>query len=213
MKSLPGKFVEPVLVLRKAVAYALDLRADRWDFAIGVNQLEQLGLDENDLRWLTCKGLIDHRREVTSPANEERCFQPAGRLIFSQRSCFVLTDKGATWAQALKERISGHAEASAKPTDLLAAVPNWDVDSRILRLNQVVIKRFRWPAANQEAILCAFQEEGWPRRVFDPLPPRADQASKRRLADTIKCLNRKQAMHLIHFRGDGTGEGVLWECA
>ena len=34
---------------------------------------------------------------------------------------------------------------------------------------------------------------------------------KRRLNDTIKCLNRGQVYRLLHFRGDGTGEGVLWE--
>ena len=46
----------------------------------------------------------------------------------------------------------------------------------------------------------------------DPLPPHAEQDSNsRRLSDTIKCLNRKQMNELIHFRGDGTGEGVIWE--
>ena len=39
------------------------------------------------------------------------------------------------------------------------------------------------------------------------------QDPKRRLSDTIKCLNRKQANSLIHFRGDGTGEGIVWEFA
>ena len=61
------------------------------------------------------------------------------------------------------------------------------------------------------AILAAFEEEGWPSRIDDPLPPQPEQDSKRRLSDTIKCLNRKQASPLIHFRGDGTGEGVVWD--
>ena len=64
---------------------------------------------------------------------------------------------------------------------------------------------------NQEAILTAFQEEGWPARIDDPLPPHPEQDPKRRLNDTIKCLNRKQSQSLIHFRGDGTGEAVIWE--
>ncbi|MCA9075835.1 MAG: hypothetical protein KDA93_12430 [Planctomycetaceae bacterium] len=64
---------------------------------------------------------------------------------------------------------------------------------------------------NQEVVLCAFEEDGWPERVDDPLPPQPDQDSKRRLADTIKCLNRKQVNKLIHFRGDGTGQGIVWE--
>ena len=78
-------------------------------------------------------------------------------------------------------------------------------------MNGELVKRFKWPAANQEAVLSAFQEEGWPVRIDDPLPPQPEQDSKRRLGDTIKCLNRKQKSQLIHFRGDGTGQGVVWE--
>ena len=73
------------------------------------------------------------------------------------------------------------------------------------------MKRFKWTAANQETILVAFEEEGWPARIDDPLPQQPEQDPKRRLSDTIKCLNRKQTNELIRFRGDGTGEGVTWE--
>ncbi|WP_146118485.1 hypothetical protein [Blastopirellula marina] len=82
---------------------------------------------------------------------------------------------------------------------------------RKLLFDQQLVKRFKWPAVNQEMVLCAFQEEGWPERIDDPLPPQAEQDPKRRLADTIKCLNRKQENHLIHFHGDGTGQGIVWE--
>ena len=78
-------------------------------------------------------------------------------------------------------------------------------------LGVALVKQFKWTAENQEAILCVFEEEGWPARIDDPLPPQAEQDSKRRLSDTIKCLNRKQANPILHFRGDGTGEGIIWE--
>ncbi len=91
------------------------------------------------------------------------------------------------------------------------SVPTWDSERRELRISGMAVKRFKWTAANQEAILAAFEEEGWPDRIDDPLPPKPGQDSKRRLSDTIKCLNRKQINQLIHFRGDGTGEGVTWE--
>jgi len=32
--------------------------------------------------------------------------------------------------------------------------------------------------------LGAFEDDGWPPRIDDPLPPQKDQDSKRRLADT-----------------------------
>jgi hypothetical protein len=60
-------------------------------------------------------------------------------------------------------------------------------------------------------VLTAFQEEGWPEWIADPLPPEPGQDAKRRLNDTIKRLNDNQQVQLIRFRGDGTGQGVLWE--
>ncbi len=81
----------------------------------------------------------------------------------------------------------------------------------MLCFNRRIVKRFKWRAVNQEMILSAFQEEGWPVRIDDPLAPSPEVAMKRRLSDTIKCLNRKQQSKLLHFRGDGTGQGILWE--
>jgi hypothetical protein len=73
------------------------------------------------------------------------------------------------------------------------------------------VKRFRLPARNQELVLAAFEEEGWPPHIDDPLPSRLDHDAKQRLHDTIRRLNQHQINRLIHFRGDGRGCGVLWE--
>ena len=89
--------------------------------------------------------------------------------------------------------------------------PVWDKKRRELRLGDVIVKRFKWPATNQERILQAFQEEGWPVKIIDPLPPHPGICPKRRLHDTIKCLNRRQINGSLKFRGDGTGQGVLVE--
>jgi hypothetical protein len=56
----------------------------------------------------------------------------------------------------------------------------------------------------------AFEEDGWPPRIDDPLPQKLNQDPKSRLHDTIKCLNRNHRKRLIRFSGDGTGEGVVW---
>ena len=89
--------------------------------------------------------------------------------------------------------------------------PRWDGLRRELLVDGQVVKRFRVPAPNQIAILAAFEEEGWPPRVFDPLPPQEEQDPKRRLHESIKALNGHHRVRLIRFAGDGTGEGVLWE--
>lgn len=66
-------------------------------------------------------------------------------------------------------------------------------------------------APDQERILAVFQEESWPDRIDDPLPPVPGITPKRRLHSTIQCLNRNQKTHLLQFHGDGCGCGVRWE--
>ena len=76
-----------------------------------------------------------------------------------------------------------------------------------------MVKRFRVPAHNQEAVLAAFEEEGWPHRIDDPLPYCAGVKAKYRLHFTIGRLNQSVKQRLIRFFGDGTGEGICWKTA
>jgi hypothetical protein len=164
---------------------------------------------------------VQHARELTLEGDDGRAFRPTGDLTFCERSCFILTEAGISAARRftepgerhLTDALTGEAGGVAGASGDVHNHPDihWDPAARKLRMNGQLVKRFKWPAANQEIVLNAFQEEGWPERIDDPLPPHADQDSKRRLSDTIKCLNRKQANPLIHFHGDGTGEGVIWE--
>jgi hypothetical protein len=59
-------------------------------------------------------------------------------------------------------------------------------------------------------VLSAFEEEGWPPRLDDPLPPHSEQDRKRRLHTTISNLNRSQDHRLIHFEGAGDGQSISW---
>lgn len=93
----------------------------------------------------------------------------------------------------------------------ITVTPRWDKALRTFLVGEHLVKHFRVPSPNQEAILDAFQEEGWPRSVDDPLPPVSEQHPKRRLRDTVKGLNMHQISPLIRFRGDGTGQRVTWE--
>jgi hypothetical protein len=78
-------------------------------------------------------------------------------------------------------------------------------------VNESVVKRFRVPAENQELILAAFEEEGWPKHIDDPLPVRDGIDPQTRLHDAINRLNGRQTNRLLCFRGNGNGTGVLWE--
>ena len=88
--------------------------------------------------------------------------------------------------------------------------PRWDSQQRALFLGPRIVKRYARPSQNQELVLAAFQEEGWPLRVDDPLPPKRELDPKRRLNKTIESLNACQENRLIAFHGDGTGAGIRW---
>jgi hypothetical protein len=203
--------------LLKAYEYAGDTHRGVWDFAVEASLLRQIGLTHSDFRWLTCKGYVQHARDVTESDSTARNFVPDAELAFTKRSCFVLTADGAAFARHL---LYGDAEHNGVPTLKLLheervsstpATPTWDANLHELTVGPVLVKRFKWPAVNQETLLSAFQEEGWPPRIDDPLPPQPEQDSKRRLHDTIKSLNRNQRQRLLRFKGDGTGEGARWE--
>jgi hypothetical protein len=59
--------------------------------------------------------------------------------------------------------------------------------------------------------LTSFQEDGWPHRIDDPIPPKPDQNQRQRLRDAISSLNKHQKCRLIRFRSDGSGQGIIWE--
>jgi len=121
----------------------------------------------------------------------------------------------STLPRALRRAIERHSRAGAfkqsgNTGHGSAGQPCWDAQLRELRLGRVLVKQFRQPSANQERILSAFQEEGWPPRIDDPLPPDPEHDPKQRLRTTLKSLNRSQQQALIRFRSDGTGQGILW---
>ena len=209
-------------ILLDALEYARDMQQSEWHFAVEISDFHRLRLSNSDLRWLVGRGFVNHGIEVTLGADSERIFRHTERLMFCRKSCFVLTPAGASLARQLSGRTDSAEARGMREPPLLnfiespssvssSAPPKWDRDRQELWLGKVLIKRFRVPAVSQEAVLAAFEEEHWPPRIDDPLPPRADQVPKRRLQETIKSLNKNQKRPLIRFLGDGSGQGVLWE--
>jgi hypothetical protein len=179
---------------------------------------------------LVCKGYVEHAPEVTAQGQSTRSFRHAGGMLFSKRTCFVLTDAGLALAEQCqrqwRKKRSRRTRVTSPASDdrLLPAIavppplaeqppltPTWDCERREIRMGKQLVKQFKLPSANQEMILAAFQEEGWPVRIDDPLPQLRELDPKRRLHDAIKGLNRHQKHRLIRFMGDGSGQGVRWE--
>ena len=175
--------LDALRLLLEAYHYAQELGRNVWDFAVEIDTLRQAGSTNSEFRWLICKGYVDHAPETTMPGEETRTFQrqrrPCG-LTFSRKTCFVLTAAGFAFARSavggLLTQPQGVAEpvSRADPPPAVEVKPKWDRARQELRLGDAVVKQFKVPAANQERILAAFEEDGWPVRIDDPLPPSSD---------------------------------------
>jgi hypothetical protein len=86
--------------LLKAHEYAMRANRDPWDLAVEIDELRTRGATETDLRWLVCEGYVEHAREVTKVEDDSREFEPMGKLSFADRTCFVLTAAGVSFARA-----------------------------------------------------------------------------------------------------------------
>jgi hypothetical protein len=208
------KHLRPGLqMLLQAFEYAQDLEHDSWQLSLSWIELRRAGMNTADCRWLICRGWAEMAHELTPQTDGTRCFQYNGRRMFSRRTRFVLTSAGVAMAKSTL----GRHEPSSADTLFAAAqiaprvIPQWNRDCHELRVIGRLVKQFKLPSPNQEKILMALEEEGWPPRIDDPLPPARKIDAKQRLHDTIKNLNRNQKQRLIRFMGDGTGQGVRWE--
>jgi hypothetical protein len=193
-------------LLLEAHRCALRLGCEVWEFAVEIEVLRAAGLTNSQLRCLLRCGCAQHRLEQgRSRAGQGRLFRQLDNLRLPDGTCVVLTQKGVTLARELQAERETR-DAGEEPPDH----PTWDRGRRELRLGRIVVKRFRQPAANQELVLEAFEEERWPPRIDDPLPLVAEQDPKKRLHRTISNLNRSQENAVIHFTGGGDGESVGW---
>src|SRR5262245_31999007 len=94
-----------------------------------------------------------------------------------------------------------------RPCGQAADKPKWDQDRRELWLGNLLCKRYRNRAKNQEPILDFFEQAGWPARIEDPLPPSLHGDEMQRLRDTVAQLNNGNPH--IFFECDGNGS-ILW---
>ncbi|MBC7856090.1 MAG: hypothetical protein IAF94_21885 [Pirellulaceae bacterium] len=211
-----------LLILWRGCEYARNLGLESWEFAVEQETLARAGLLPIDLHWLMSRGYVEMAPRVTSPECRQGLSPPCNGSHEEQDACFFLTRAGMAYVSLLltggsppTPRIPAEQECARDGEEVhdlehCANSPKWDRARKELRFGDCIVKQFRWSAVNQEAILMAFEEEGWPPRIDDPLPGKQDQDPKQRLHDTVKCLNRNHKKRLIRFTGDGTGEGVLW---
>jgi hypothetical protein len=192
-------------VLQEAIEDAREIGVDPWQCALSARELIETGLTGTDLRWLVGLGYLLHAEEITIGNDACRVFRSICSLAINATTCFLLTPQG----NAFCDELLGVVECGL--SNVMAVQPHWDAAHRTLMWNGLLVKRFRTPATNQEVILQAFEEEGWPPRIDDPLPGVVELDPKVRLHDAIKRLNRSRLCQRLRFCGDGTGDGVRWE--
>jgi hypothetical protein len=198
-------------MLSRASKYARDTGTDIWQFAEELAGLRAAGITHADLRWLLRHGIAVHAAELRGTTTAARQFRDLHTLALPENTCFILTERGEQLARQVAVRpFVLPASSREHDPNVIPELPRWCASRRSLWLGKKLVKAFRCPAPNQQTVLSVFQEAGWPRRIDDPLTrlPQRDRALC--LHYTIHHLNRNQVHRLIHFRGDGTGEGVCW---
>jgi hypothetical protein len=183
-----------MLVALKALAdaenAAKEHQLDAWAFAVSLGELHRLHASETDLRRLIAGKLIEHRYRSLHRGRRKEVV-PSDHLELTSASRFVVTAAGRVYLDGVVLR------------------PRWDLARRELWLGDVFIKRISRAATLVERILSAFEEDGWPPRIDDPLPRTYLAVPQQRLHNVVYKLNRSQSA--IRFERDGTGEGVVWQ--
>lgn len=167
-----------------------------WDVAFTPAERQKLGGDVDACRERR-PNLIAMYMNVRAVSQYRATVELADRLkVLSLDRDYLL--------QALGEAVGEQDEQGGSST---AHAPLWDKSSFKLTLAGDVIRQIKKPKAAKNIILIldAFQEDGWPDHIDDPLPGGADPA---RLADAVKSLN--DGLQRIKFGKDGSGQGVVW---
>lgn len=84
--------------------------------------------------------------------------------------------------------------------------PRWDREAGRLFYRGDSIRSVSARGTNIRPILDAFQEEGWPARINNPLPGGEDSKKLRETLDSLR-----EGLSGIDFFADGTAAGILWQ--
>jgi hypothetical protein len=201
-------------LLLEGYDFACDLEVCVWEFAVPIRTLLTAGCSVNTLRWLVRRCFAEFA-VLTGKTAKNKPRHIAETIEFAEKTSFVLTEAGAAAAHAacppltLKPRAD---EPRVGPYRVDPAIPAWDQQLGELRYLGTLVKRLRKASSNQWAILRAFQREGWPQELENPLRQSARDGvnPKQRLHDAIKNLNRDHEALLLRFYGAGSGCGVGW---
>jgi hypothetical protein len=207
------RFQSALVLLNDATNFARDTGRDVWHYCLRLEELLSAGLTVADCRWLADKKLVDAR----DMARVRRRGARLRRATFTRSTRFVLTAAGVAFATKLcapnglpgATTVNGASQRD-RADDALGG-PRWDSRHLVLRVDEIAVTELLAKSRNQLAILAAFEAQGWPRRIDNPLecdcPARRAQA----LADAVHGLNRNLRAKVIRFHTAEKGGSARYE--
>jgi hypothetical protein len=102
----------------------------------------------------------------------------------------------------------GSRPAAAPPPH---GAPHWDKEQGILSWRGQVVMQFVQHAAAQEALLGAFQANGWAAQIQNPFPHPKKKETRERLHGACKNLTHALKAVGLRFGMRRKGQWVYWE--
>jgi hypothetical protein len=88
----------------------------------------------------------------------------------------------------------------------------WDREKRELRDGSKIIKKFKHHATRVSFIvLDAFQEDGWPPKIFSPVRPRRGTPYDQVIRESVQSLNESFKGTEIKFYADSRKDSIGWK--
>lgn len=177
-------------------------RSGRWSSSTSVTQLIAAGMAEKTIEEWVDSGRFRHAVETTGGLATRRTFDTRLAQPIGPRSHVLLTDKGK---DHVRSRLGSKTKIDHPQGD---GGPRWSRAEGVLFVGKVIVKKFRHPGENQYLILDAFEEEGWPREIDNPIAAGNGVDERTRLKEAVHSLNRNQLASLVKFGICRSGQRV-----
>src|SRR5262245_15829036 len=96
-----AKLQSALRLLLETNEYSVRPGVPPWEFAVDLQCLRESGASNSQLRWLMASGYVLAASEATRTRSGQRRFERSANLALGPRSCFVLSDKGLSFARQL----------------------------------------------------------------------------------------------------------------
>lgn len=184
---------------------------DVWSYALKLEVLRDVGLNDVDLCELVDQGALVSLVEITCPKDCERRFQHVQSNAFFAQSCFVLSGElGVDLARRLSGRDRGSDPVRVETlTELLW--PRWEEQTVTVWLGELRLHQYTRTPPKQKFLLNALQEKNWKNFLENPFPETDEATAAKQLENTVTNINRSLPDTGLRFHCEEGKQFVRWE--